>query len=361
MRKPLQLSWPIKLDELGALLERLDAMRAVADSLATDHAFVGDSPASHSIRKIISQVAPSTASVLITGESGTGKEVVAQQIHAQSGRSGEFVSVNCGAIPEHLLESELFGHDKGAFTGAVTARRGRFEQAHEGTLFLDEIGDMPPAMQVKLLRVLQERVIERVGTARSIAVDVRVVAATHRDLDTRIRDGGFREDLYYRLNVVEIELPPLRDRREDIAPLVSEMRRRIRDRHNVDVSLSAQALEAICAFDWPGNVRELSNLVERLMVVKPHGTIELDDLPAEISGLEPLPEASDVTSTVSSLVDARLELPADGVDLKQHIADVERSVISEALIRADGVVAKAAKLLGVQRTTLVEKIRRYEL
>ena len=353
-----RLGWPPRLDALGALVEHYtSAAHGATQLIPGDAEFIGASEASERIREIIARVAPSAATVLVTGESGTGKEVVASEIHRQSGREGRFVAVNCGAIPDDLLESELFGHEKGAFTGATSARAGRFEQADGGTLFLDEIGDMPAAMQVKLLRVLQERVVERVGGVKSVPVDVRVIAATHRDLAEAIRDGRFREDLYYRLNVVEIELPPLRERRSDVAPLLEEMVRRVQRRHDTDVRFSPEALELLVAHDWPGNVRELANLVERLMVLKPHGHILPVDLPVEISGLEPAAEPEPAATAAPVTV----ELPEEGVDLKAHIAEVERRFIADALAQCDGVVAQAAKRLGMQRTTLVEKIKRYGL
>ncbi|MFK8053565.1 MAG: sigma-54 interaction domain-containing protein [Woeseiaceae bacterium] len=356
-QKRLTLSWPIQLEKLGDLLTTLAAQPAADES---EHSqLIGESEQTAHVRGVISRVGPSAASVLISGESGTGKEVVASQIHLASERSGPFVAVNCGAIPDDLLESELFGHEKGAFTGASARRVGRFEQADGGTLFLDEIGDMPPAMQVKLLRVLQEKVIERVGGISSIAIDVRIVTATHRDLQQRIEDGLFREDLYYRLNVVDIELPPLRDRPDDVVPLVNEMVQRVKRKHDVEVEFSPDALTLLCGYAWPGNVRELSNVVERLAVLKPHGTIYPRDLPIEISGLPPEQSASALPAELTKAVD--IILPDEGVDLKAHIATVEREIIADALAQSEGVVAKAAKLLGVQRTTLVEKIKRFGL
>lgn len=355
-KKRFTLNWPIQLGQLGAVLAALADATSVDDQ---DVQLIGDSDHSRAIREMVSQVAPSTASVLITGESGTGKEVVARQIHQQSGRNGPFVAVNCGAIPDDLLESELFGHEKGAFTGAAARRIGRFEQAHTGTLFLDEIGDMPPAMQVKLLRVLQEHVVERIGGVKSIPVDVRIITATHRDLEQRISEGLFREDLFYRLNVVDIEIPPLRERPADVAPLADEMISRVSQKLDITISLSEDAAQMMENYAWPGNVRELGNVIERLAVSKPFGIIYPIDLPVEISGIEPVsaPDGGGL-SVVSA---ANLELPEDGVDLKAHIATVERDLIADALKQADGVVAKAAKLLGVQRTTLVEKIKRYQL
>ncbi|MEN7343853.1 MAG: sigma-54 dependent transcriptional regulator [Pseudomonadota bacterium] len=352
----LRLSTPVSLEALGGVLETL---KAKSDARQHEQEIVGDSEAMSELRQIVAQVAPSNASVLISGESGTGKEVVARQLHKQSGRQGPFVAVNCGAIPDELLESELFGHEKGAFTGASTQRIGKFEQAEGGTLFLDEIGDMPPAMQVKLLRVLQERVVERVGAVRSIPIDVRVVTATHRDLQSRIKEGQFREDLFYRLNVVDIELTPLRARPQDLDALVQEMIRRVEKRHGIDVMIGEDARQAMQAYGWPGNVRELGNVIERLAVSKPYGTIFLKDLPVEISGVEPA--EAPPAKVVAFRTDPTVELPDDGVDLKAHIASVERDLIEDALRQTDGIVAQAAKLLGVQRTTLVEKIKRFGL
>jgi sigma-54 specific flagellar transcriptional regulator A len=360
------LAYPLRVDELDRVLDeiyatyRLDRRRQIdAAEGAAGGDLIGVSAATEAVRSLIRQVAPSNATVLIGGESGTGKEVIARQIHTLSGRSGPFVAINCGAIPDHLLESELFGHERGAFTGAVSTRAGRFELAQQGTLFLDEIGDMPTAMQVKLLRVLQERVVERVGGG-SIPIDIRVIAATHRDLQQRIGQGSFREDLYYRLSVFPIDIRPLRERPEDIPPLVDEMIRRVRSSLGVGVTISEAALSELCAYSWPGNVRELSNLVERLAVIKPNGLIERRDLPwpvrsheddTRVIGTDRVAESS-ATNTVSSL-------PAGGIDLKRHLSDVERRAIQSALEVSNGVVKKAADRLGMGRTTLVEKIRRY--
>ena len=237
------------------------------------HRMVGDSEATQYVRQLVEKVAPTMATVLISGESGTGKEVVARQIHARSGRDGPFVAVNCGAIPEHLLESELFGHERGAFTGAVRARAGRFEQAKGGTFFLDEIGDMPAAMQVKLLRVLEERCVDRVGGSRSIPIDVRVIAATHRDLPQRIEAGQFREDLYYRLSVFPIEIVPLRERRSDISVLIDEILHRRSNSTATLLSISDDAMHILENYAWPGNVRELGNFIERLAVTCSNGLV----------------------------------------------------------------------------------------
>lgn len=356
------LKSPVQFDELGNVLEEIWAShspRRRDDGQGTgDEPIIGESPAIRSIEALLGRVAPSTASVLITGESGTGKEVIVRQLHRLSGRKGAFVAINCGAIPENLLESELFGHERGAFTGAVTRRVGRFELAQGGTLFLDEIGDMPMPMQVKLLRVLQERVIERVGGTASIPVDVRIVAATHRDLPERIAEGRFREDLYYRLNVFPIEIPPLRERREDVAPLVREMIERVNGRYGVRLNVTADAMKVLEEYPWPGNARELANLIERLAVMRPDGLVDAAALPWPLRPARAQPvEPEDVPDGV----DLAITLPPGGLDLKEHLADLERDLISAALKRADGVVQQAADDLGVRRTTLVEKINRLKL
>ena len=361
------LSYPVSLDALGEVLEEIRAMHR-----KTDHSdprpggshFIGDSADARLVRRLIEQVAPSMATVLITGESGTGKEVVARQIHEASGRKGPFVAVNCGAIPDNLLESELFGHERGAFTGAVTSRAGRFEQARGGTFFLDEIGDMPTVMQVKLLRVLEERVIERVGGTKSIPVDVRLVAATHRDLPTRIETGEFREDLYYRLSVFPIEISALRDRPEDIPPLVDEFIRRLNAEKSISLQLADDAMNVLCRYSWSGNVRELANLVERLAVIRPNGIVTAADLPWPIADREaPDDERPEVIDDQLVPVGAAhgMNLPRDGIDLKQYLARIEQDMITQALADAGGVVQRAAELLGIGRTTLVEKIRRHGL
>lgn len=361
------LNYPVSLDALGEVLAEIRASHSKtdhSDPKPDGNRLIGNSVDTDLVRRLIEQVAPSLATVLITGESGTGKEVVARQIHEQSGRKGPFVAVNCGAIPENLLESELFGHERGAFTGAVSARAGRFEQAKGGTFFLDEIGDMPTVMQVKLLRVLEERVIERVGSADSIPVDVRLIAATHRDLPKRIEAGRFREDLFYRLSVFPIEIAPLRDRPKDVAPLVDEFIRRLGEDDSVSLQISGEAMAVLERYAWPGNVRELANLIERLIVVRPNGTIRRKNLPwpiVERGAAEP--EAHEVVSSNLNAVSGsvRVTLPSDGLDLKQYLAKIEQDMIHQALMESDGVVQRAAELLGVGRTTLVEKIRRYEL
>jgi sigma-54 specific flagellar transcriptional regulator A len=353
------LEYPVRLDELGDILEEIHAAHRKTGrdtrQRETDRLF-GESDDTQLVRQLAKQVAPSLATVLITGESGTGKEVVARLIHELSGRDGPFVAINCGAIPEQLLESELFGHERGAFTGAVSARAGRFEQAKGGTFFLDEIGDMPSVMQVKLLRVLEERVVERVGGTTSIPVDVRLIAATHRDLSKRIEDGRFREDLYYRLSVFPIEIKPLRDRPADIAPLTREFIHRMYEEKSVDLHISSDAMRLLEAYPFPGNVRELLNLIERLAVVKPDGNVTAGDLPWPISADSPAP---DTDVDVLDVNIAPASLPPGGIDLRRYLARIEQEMIHNALAESGGVVQRAAERLGMGRTTLVEKIRRY--
>lgn len=317
---------------------------------------IGVSPAMQAVKSLIRQVAQTDATVLILGESGTGKEVVAQCVHLCSLRNAyAYVPLNCGAIPAELLESELFGHEKGAFTGAITARKGRFELAEGGTLFLDEIGDMPLPMQVKLLRVLQERMYERVGGNKSLTADVRIIAATHRDLINRIDDGSFREDLYYRLNVFPIELPPLRARTEDIPLLLDAQLKRFASDDRPMPELSADALEALMAYDWPGNVRELGNLAERLSILYPGKLVSVEMLPQQYQPLD----MGEATFDAGGVI----EMPGfDGsLDLKNYLLEMEKQIITRALEQADGVVSHAARLLKLNRTTLIEKMRKLRI
>ncbi len=324
---------------------------------------VGSSHGLMQVKKAIMQVADSDTNVMLLGESGTGKEVVARNIHYHSPRRGRpFVPINCGAIPSELLESELFGHEKGAFTGAISSRRGRFEMAQGGTLFLDEIGDMPSSMQVKLLRVLQERCFERVGSEKTVKSDVRVIAATHRDLDSQIESGKFREDLYYRLCVFPITIPPLRERVEDLSALVECLLDRLKNERQARITLTESAMTALRRYLWPGNVRELANLIERLLIMYPNQRVDIADLPGkyrphiEIEQLDRSAPGHHADNSFSCP-----QLPAGGLDLRQYLADVERSLIEQALVEADGVVARAAEILRTRRTTLVEKIRKYQL
>ena len=320
----------------------------------------GTSAAIRGVREQIGRVARFDTTVLILGESGTGKEGVAKEVHAHSTRArGPFVPVNCGAIPAELLESELFGHEKGAFTGAITTRRGRFELASGGTLFLDEIAEMSPFMQVKLLRVLQERCFERVGSGETRRANVRIVAATNRHLPDEVATGRFRADLYYRLNVFPIAIPPLRQRLEDLPLLIDDLNRRLAGRGFPDVTFSDGALAALARHAWPGNVRELENLMERLAVSSDGATVGVAQLP--FTPLRPVdgPASADAERPAPRAGAApRVELPAEGLSLKGTLAALEADLIAQALGRADGVVAQAARLLGVGRTTLLEKLRK---
>ena len=314
---------------------------------------VGRSQPMRDLCQMIETVAPSGATVLISGETGTGKEVVARAIHQTSPRRQQrFVALNCSAIPENLLEAELFGHARGAFTGAVAARQGRREQADRGTLFLDEVGTMSAALQTKLLRVLQEREFERVGENRTIKVDVRVLAATNSELLKMVAEGTFREDLYYRLNVIALKLPPLRERKEDVPLLVQHFIRKFVARDGTggldvpDVMVSQDGMRRLMAYAWPGNVRQLENAVERALILRgTRAQIDVSDLPPEI-------QAVPVESAPT------LDLPEVGVDLPELVGRIERDLISRALARTEGNRADAARLLGLKRTTLVEKLKR---
>jgi two-component system response regulator AtoC len=314
---------------------------------------VGRSAAMQEVFKIVETVAPTNSTILILGETGTGKELVARAIHQISTRSSEkFVALNCSAIPESLLEAELFGHVKGAFTGAVANRQGRFELAHRGTLFLDEIGTMPLPLQAKLLRALQEREVERLGEGRPIKIDVRVLAATNARLDEMVRQGTFREDLFYRLNVIPVQLPPLRERRDDVPLLVRDMLQRL-GAHSVpprvDVTFSQEAMRRLMAYDWPGNIRQLENTVERALALSPgRSQIDASVLPPDVRGDRPDDHG------------AAINLPEQGLDLERELAIVERVYIAQALTRTEQNRSRAADLLGVKRTTLVEKIKRLE-
>lgn len=369
------LSFPFSYAQMLETLHRCQIAREAAQFIRVSthktplfRSLVGNSDSIRLVRKLIEQVAVSEASVLVLGESGTGKEVVARNIHALSSRANKpFVPINCGAIPSELLESELFGHEKGAFTGAITSRQGRFELADGGTLFLDEIGDMPLAMQVKLLRVLQEHCFERVGANKSIKVNVRIIAATHRDLEAAIKEGKFREDLFYRLNVFPIDMPPLRNRSSDIALLINELISRIEGENRPVVRLMPDALDTLSQYKWPGNVRELANLVERLSILYPNGIVCKKDLPRRFHG-DYLPSYVEINTSSGTERDAVLQIinqdqriNTEGIDLKEHLVKTELALISQALDEFDWVVAHAASYLNMRRTTLVEKIRKYGL
>ncbi len=367
-----KIEYPVKHRQLQHALHQADiyhrtSTRPGSGTQTLFRSLVGNSRAIREIRRLIDQVADSDANVMILGESGTGKEVVARNLHYHSSRRDKpFVPVNCGAIPPELLESELFGHEKGAFTGAISTRQGRFEMANGGTLFLDEIGDMPLNMQVKLLRVIQERIFERVGGNKSIIANVRIVAATHRNLEEEIAAGRFREDLYYRLNVFPIEMPPLRERIEDIPLLIEELITRMEYEQRGSVRLTQNAIAVLCQYKWLGNVRELSNLIERLIIMFPNGVVDVRDLPEKFRHDLPVAELSEVQTGGEPMLklqalDVPLRIPANGLDLKEHMINLESSLIKQALDDVDGVVAHAAKRLNMRRTTLVEKMRKYGL
>ena len=349
-----------------------------------DQRLVGVSDAIQDVRSLVTKVAPTDATVLLQGESGTGKEVIARLVHDCSERAdGPFIPINCGAIPAELLESELFGHEKGAFTGAIAARKGRFELAEGGTLFLDEIGDMPYDMQVKLLRVLQERTFERVGGGKAIKSNVRVIAATHQHLEQHVEDGKFRMDLYYRLNVFPLDVPALRDRTADIAGLAQRFIDSFAEQGRGLIRLEADAMAHLRLYPWPGNVRELGNLIERLIILHTDHAVFAADLPAKYQSAElavaarpadieplvdqlPTEEPEDLTALFAAAPTSPVAPPTpsfidEPIDLKQHMADTERALIIAALEQTDWVNAHAAKLLTLQRTTLVEKMRKYDI
>jgi sigma-54 specific flagellar transcriptional regulator A len=343
---------------------------------------IGDAPSMAGLRRLVRQVAPSDASVLLTGPSGSGKEVVARAVHAQSRRAGKpFVAVNCGAIPRELLESELFGHEKGSFTGAHAQHKGKFEEAHGGTLFLDEIGDMPADMQVKLLRVLEERAVQRVGGRGQIEVDVRIVAATHRDIDAAIDSGSFREDLFYRLAVFPIEIPSLAERAGDVPLLARHFLGQGRGR-GPGVNFNAAAYARMAEHGWPGNVRELRNFVERSNIMFGGRTVGADEVGAlllrrgRVGAIErqALWTVTDIAAEPEAPTDVVVPIRPESscagqtdmnhgqpVALREMLAEIERRYIEEALTLSEGVIADAARMLSLQRTTLIEKMRKYEM
>ncbi len=352
---------PIKIEEIKLVVQRaLDYQRLKTENvllqkqLKTKYKFknlIGDSEVMQRSFQFIEKIAATNSTVMICGESGTGKELVARAIHYNSDRKNEpMVPVNCGAIPEDLLESELFGYEKGAFTGALKTRIGRFELANGGTVFLDEIGDMSPALQVKILRVLQEHEFERLGGVKSIKVDIRVVAATHRDLEKAVKQGTFREDLYYRLNVIPFILPPLRERGSDIPLLANHFigKFNIEKKQNIN-GISPEALKCLTRYHWPGNVRELENLMERLVILKGKGVIEQEDLPEKLLGAE-------WSNAVPSM-----DIPDSGISFNTAVSEFERELILRALKKTNWIKNRAAKLLQLKRTTLVEKIKKIQL
>ncbi|MGE0449728.1 MAG: sigma-54-dependent transcriptional regulator [Vicinamibacterales bacterium] len=352
------VSKPFQIDELlHALNSALEQRRLKSENaylraqLDARHSFsgiVGKSAVMRRLFHLLETVAPTNSTILITGETGTGKEVVARAIHHNSPRRAQrFVAINCSAIPETLLEAELFGHVRGAFTGAIGNRQGRLEQAHRGTLFLDEVGTMSSALQMRLLRVLQEREFERIGDTHTVKVDVRVIAATNSDLGRMVAEGSFREDLYYRLNVIPVQLPALRERKEDVPLLVQHFLEKLRTDAKPVVAVAQEAMRVLMAYSWPGNVRQLENAIERAVAFGgSRGQIEPGDLPPEVASAE---EKSDSPS---------VSLPEDGLDLDSLIAGIERDLIQRSLERTGGNKGQAAKLLNLKRTTLVEKIKR---
>ncbi len=344
------LDLPLKRSQLERLLGRAERYRGGERR----HRITGTSHPIRAVRRLIEQVADFDTNVLVTGQSGTGKELVARTIHELSDRADKpFVPLNCGAIPADLLESELFGHEKGAFTGAISARTGRFELAEGGTLFLDEIGDMSLSMQVKLLRVLQERTFERVGSGKTKRCDVRIIAATHRDLPAAVKSGEFREDLFYRLNVFPIEMPPLYKRVSDLPQLLEELLLSHSSEEPGDLRVSPEAVDVLANYSWPGNIRELSNLVERLAIIKPQGTIDVGDLPPKYC------EGQARQGAEMNKVCEAMQLT--NANLKECLQTLEQDLITQAMRASGGVVAKAARLLSMRRTTLVEKIGKYNI
>jgi two-component system, NtrC family, response regulator PilR len=362
---------PFVLDELHIILERaIGVSRLHRENLMLKmqlkkkynfKGLIGDSHQMQKVYEMIEKIADTDSTVMITGESGTGKELVAKTIHFNSSRAqGPFVPLNCAAIPKDLLESELFGHEKGAFTGALSTRIGRFELAHNGTLFLDEIGELDPSLQVKLLRVLQEREFERVGGVKTIKVDVRILAATNKDLEKATKEGKFREDLFYRLNVIPLQLPPMRKRTEDI-PLLMEhfVHEFSKKRKREPLKFPQEVMDCLMKYKWPGNVRELENLIERLTILSSGNVVVVSDLPEKILQFT-TPEIEDSVHSpeVSEHREGYTALPAYGLDLNMHINNIEKNLILKALEKTGGVRSKAAGLLGLNRTTLIEKMKK---
>jgi DNA-binding NtrC family response regulator len=359
------LSKPLNLDELESIVMRAREYQAMQQHTASGgssghshlqcSSMIGRSKPMQHLFEMLEKVAQSNATILIQGESGTGKELAARAIHQLSSRNGRnFVPVNCAAIPDELLESELFGHVKGSFTGAYANRAGRFEMSDKGTLFLDEIGDMKPTLQVKLLRVLQSREFEPVGSTKSQKVDVRIIAATNKNLEELVDSRDFREDLYYRLSVIPITIPPLRERREDIPLLIHNFLTIFNsDRKHAVKGFSRETLEILCNYDWPGNVRELENLVERMVIIKNGGFVTPDDLPEKYLSGRTLIQAQSLQEEV--------DLPQGGICLNSAVDQFENRLILQALSRTGGNKKEAATLLNLKRTTLIEKLKKKNL
>jgi len=362
---------PFNIEELVVVIEKAVSINQLKTQnihyrrqLQKAHSFtniIGNSPKMQEIFSLITKVADSDATILITGESGTGKELIAKTIHYNSYRSQHpFVPINCGAIPKELLESEFFGYEKGAFTGAVSTKKGRVELADRGTLFLDEIGELLLPLQVKLLRFIQEKEFERVGGGKTLKVDVRIIAATNRDLEKDVVEGKFREDLYYRLNVIPIHIPPLRERREDIPLLIEHFIKKFCNKRKRPVlQISKDVMKFLVNYDWPGNIRELENLCDRLSVLVSGNKVEIYNLPDRILSNQNGGISSDVKSI--DITQADFVFPENGLDLNNIIEDFEKKAIIEALKRANGVKSKAATLLGLNRTTLIEKMKKMRI
>ena len=358
------LQFPVDFESLMHTIKQAEISRNNLDPRkGLPISLTGNSEQIQEVEGLIRQVSQADSNVLLLGESGTGKEIVARAIHTFSLRTDKpFIAVNCGAIPPELLESELFGHERGAFTGATSSRRGRFELAEGGTLFLDEIGDMPMPMQVKLLRVIQERTFERVGGMKTIASNVRLIAATHQDLEKRIEEGEFRTDLFYRLNVFPIRLPPLRKRTTDIPLLLSEFAEKLRIQLGKPsaISFDDSAIEALAKHPLPGNVREIENLVERLSILRPGEKITADILPPKYKSLLVATESAQHFVRRPNIEPRAPSIKFDSgtIDLKQHLTALEKNLIFQALDDTDWVVSKAARVLTLRRTTLIQKIRK---
>jgi nitrogen regulation protein NR(I) len=373
---------PFNLDELMIVLDKAFSVAKLQKEnlmlkmqLKKKYNFrglIGDAPPMQAVYELIEKIADTDSTVLITGESGTGKELIAKTIHYNnlSRAGGPFVPLNCAAIPKDLLESELFGHEKGAFTGAINTRIGRFELAHGGTLFLDEVGELDPSLQVKLLRILQEREFERVGGVKTIKVDVRILAATNKDLENVTKEGKFREDLFYRLNVIPLHLPPLRQRVEDITLLTAHFIQEFcQKRKREAFTFSSDAMHCLLKYQWPGNVRELENLIERLTILVSNKVVTVADLPEKFhqltiadmeqaGGALKQPDQAAPMSMPASLKHGAMEFGDGGIDLNKMVSSLERHLIMQALEKARGVRSKAAQLLSLNRTTLLEKMKK---
>jgi len=365
---------PFVLEELLLVVQRaLDFSKLKQENISLKRqlkqrydyqGLIGSSPQMQKVYGLIKKVSDTDATILIEGESGTGKELIAKTIHFNSSRAqNPFIPFNCAAIPKDLLESELFGHERGAFTGAINTRIGRFERANEGTILLDEIGELHPSFQVKLLRVLQEREFERVGGSKTIKVDVRILAATNKNLEKETKAGNFREDLFYRLNVIPLHIPSLRERPEDIPLLVDYFLSFFsRKRKRENIRIVQEVLHLFLKYPWPGNVREIENLIERLIILSEDGLITLKDLPQRFQELQGVPREEEQESQLRLAESSReILLPDQGVDINSLVEEVERNLIRQAIRKSKGVKSKAAELLGLKRTTLLEKMKKLEI